>query len=65
MSEEQALSDLRDKVIGAAIAATIGGALVGIALAGRLSLRLRRGCCNGREGGSRRSGRPRERQGPR
>ena len=42
VSEEQALSDLRDKLLLAAIAATIGGALVGVVLAGRLSLRLRR-----------------------
>jgi signal transduction histidine kinase len=40
--EQRSLSDLRTKLIEAAIAATLGGALVGVLLASRLSLRLRR-----------------------
>ncbi|HEY0389623.1 MAG TPA: HAMP domain-containing sensor histidine kinase [Gaiellales bacterium] len=40
--EERSLTDLRTKLIEAAIAAAIGGAIAGVVLASRLSLRLRR-----------------------
>ena len=41
-AEQQSLNDLRTKLIGAALAAALAGAVVGVALAGRMSLRLRR-----------------------
>ena len=41
-AQRQELSDLRQTVIEVAAAAAVGGALVGLLLAGRLSLRLRR-----------------------
>jgi signal transduction histidine kinase len=41
-AEQQSLNDLRTKLIGAALAAALAGAMVGVALAGRMSLRLRR-----------------------
>ncbi len=41
-AERQSLSDLRTKLAWAALAAALGGGLVGVVLAGRLSLRLRR-----------------------
>ena len=42
LAEQRSLSDLRTKLIGAALAAALAGAMVGVALAGRMSLRLRR-----------------------
>jgi signal transduction histidine kinase len=41
-AERQSLSDLRTKLAWSALAAALGGGLAGVALAGRLSLRLRR-----------------------
>ena len=41
-AQRQELSDLRQTVIEVAAAAAVGGALLGLLLAGRLSLRLRR-----------------------
>jgi signal transduction histidine kinase len=41
-AERQSLDDLRTKLAWSALAAALGGGLAGVALAGRLSLRLRR-----------------------
>ena len=41
-AEQRSLDDLRTKLMISAVAAALAGAIVGVALAGRLSLRLRR-----------------------
>ena len=62
--QRQELSDLRQTVIEVAVAAAVGGALLGLLLAGGLSLRLRRAGVDRRAGDRRRAGRADQRHRP-